>query len=207
MDVSPTTPAADAVPAAPRAPGDVVALLRRLAVRDGLALGGLYSGRRAEFDLVLATAAARFAPGRDYTEAEVNAALKAWLAAEAVMLGTDHVEARRWLVDTGLLGRDGYGRAYRRTLPVPAAFAALQEALERVDVGATVAAARAADRSARAERRARFAAATASPAATVPRQAAAQSGGGDSVLGRGRDGNGNARDSRDGGNDDAEGSE
>lgn len=162
MDVSPSTPAAGAAPVAPRAPGDVVALLRRLAVRDGLALGGLYGGRRAEFDLVLATAAARFVPGRDYSEAEVNAVLKDWLAAEAVMLGTDHVEARRWLVDTGLVGRDGYGRVYWRTLPMPAAFATLQEALEGVDVAATVAAARAADRSARAERRARFAAPTAS---------------------------------------------
>jgi hypothetical protein len=204
MNVSPTTPAADAVPAAPRAPGDVVALLRRLAVRDGLALGGLYSGRRAEFDLVLATAAVRFAPGRDYTEAEVNAVLKAWLAADAVMLSTDHVEARRWLVDTGLLGRDGYGRAYRRTLPVPAAFAALQAALERVDVGATVAAARAADRSARAERRARFATAP-TPSGTVPPPTPALSGG--AGPGLGRRGNGNARDPGDRGSDDAEGSE
>jgi len=191
--MSASTAATSAATAAPRVPGDAVALLRRLAVRDGLALGGLYSGRRAEFDLVLVTAAARFAPGRDYTESEVNAVLKNWLAAEAVMLGTDHVEARRWLVDTGLVGRDGYGRAYRRTLPAPAAFATLHEAIEGVDVAATVAAARAADRSARAERRARFVAPTTA-------QTTAVSGGVDSGFGPA--GNGAGHDGADRGDND-----
>jgi hypothetical protein len=146
--------------APPGRPDDAVARLQRLAVREGLALGGLYGGRRTEFELVLATAAARFAGERDYTEAEVNAVLKDWLAAEAVMLGTDHVEARRWLVDSGLIERDGYGRAYRRTRPAPAAFAAALDAIAGVDVAAVVAAARAADHAARAERRARYGAGT-----------------------------------------------
>jgi len=151
-----TAPTDRAGGATPGRPDDAVARLRRLAVRDGLALGGLYGGRRAEFELVLATAAARFAVERAYTEAEVNAVLKDWLAAEAVMLGTDHVEVRRWLVDSGLVERDGYGRAYRRKRPAPVAFAAALDAIAGVDVAAVVAAARAADRAARAERRARY---------------------------------------------------
>ena len=142
--------------ATPGRPDDAVARLRRLAVRDGLALGGLYSGRRTEFELVLATAAARFVGERAYSEAEVNAVLRDWLAAEAVMLGTDHVEVRRWLVDSGLLERDGYGRAYWRKRPVAAGFAAALDAIAGVDVAAVVAEARAADRAVRAERRARF---------------------------------------------------
>ena len=151
-----TAPTHRAGGATPGRPDDAVARLRRLAVRDGLALGGLYGGRRAEFELVLATAAARFAVERAYTEPEVNAVLQDWLAAEAVMLGTDHVEARRWLVDSGLLERDGYGRAYRRKRPAPAGFGEALDAIAGIDVTAVVAEARAADRAARAERRARY---------------------------------------------------
>ncbi len=157
MRVGASAVEAGAAETLPKPTDEAVAVLRRLAVRDGLALGGLYGGRRAEFELVLATAAARFAGDRAYTEAEVNAVLKDWLAAEAAMLGTDHVEARRWLVDSGLVERDGYGRAYRRVRPPPTAFTAVLAAIDGVDVAAVVAAARAADRAARAERRARFA--------------------------------------------------
>jgi len=94
-----------------------VAAFLRLALKQGVSLGALHSGRREEFVAVLAAATLAFDPGRDYDEAAVNAALKPWLAGPGAMLATDHVELRRWLVDCGLLGRDGYGRRYRRPPP------------------------------------------------------------------------------------------
>ena len=92
---------------------DPLATWRRLCVRNGLSLGGLQSGRQQDFGVVLAAAALAFDDGATYTEAEVNERLKAWLADPGAMLGTDHVELRRWLVDMRLLDRDGYGRALR----------------------------------------------------------------------------------------------
>jgi len=40
--------------------------------------------------------------------------LKRFLATAGVMLATDHVELRRWMVDTGFLRRSDYGTDYRR---------------------------------------------------------------------------------------------
>jgi hypothetical protein len=86
--------------------------LLTLALRRGLSLGGMHSSSRADFALMLAAAARSFAPSRAYTEREVNARLRTWLAGVGTMLAVDHVELRRWLVDTGVLTRDGFGRAY-----------------------------------------------------------------------------------------------
>ena len=47
-------------------------------------------------------------------ERDINIALKAVLNGALACLETDYVELRRWLVDTGLLERDGYGRVYDR---------------------------------------------------------------------------------------------
>lgn len=86
-----------------------------LVVKQGVGLGTLTHPQRL---LALGVAAAALDGGPDFTEAQVNAALKAWLAGPAAFLDTDHVELRRWLVDTGWWRRDGYGRACTR---VPAA--------------------------------------------------------------------------------------
>ncbi len=94
-----------------------------LAVRRGITLGALYSTSVGDFALVLAAAAAAVAPGRNYTEREVNDILRDWLAGAGAMLEVDHVELRRWLVDTRLLTRDGFGRAYARGSPAPEAAA------------------------------------------------------------------------------------
>ena len=107
---------------------DPLATWRRLCVRNALSLGGLQSGRQQDFAVVLAGAALAFDDGTAYTEAEVNERLKAWLAGAGAMLGTDHVELRRWLVDARLLERDGYGRSYARA-PGPPAFQAALDAL------------------------------------------------------------------------------
>jgi hypothetical protein len=50
--------------------------------------------------------AERFEPGRTYTEAEVNAALRE--------VHDDHAALRRYMVDAGLLSRDDAGTSYRR---------------------------------------------------------------------------------------------
>jgi hypothetical protein len=55
-----------------------------------------------------------FQQGRTYTEPEVNEGLRQWLAGPGAMLAVDHVELRRWMVDMGVLARDGFGRAYER---------------------------------------------------------------------------------------------
>ena len=85
--------------------------LAALVVKDGLSLGLLAEPDRA---LVLAWAATAIEPGRAHREADVNRLLAAWLGGPGAMLRTDHVELRRWLVDAGFVGRDGFGRAYVR---------------------------------------------------------------------------------------------
>jgi hypothetical protein len=100
--------------AAPAAPAEdlgysderVAAVLRTF-VRDGR-LSGLPAQRRRRI-IVLEHLAQSFEPGISYSEAEVDAALKAWSADS----GVDHVSLRRYLVDEDLLRRvDG---VYRRS--------------------------------------------------------------------------------------------
>ncbi len=131
----------------------ILAAFRRLAVREGLTLGALHGGRRADFLVVTAAAALACARGRDYTEAEINALLRDWLAGPGAMLSTDHVELRRWLVDCGLLARDGYGRRYART-DAAGEWLAVLAALDGADLSAEAGAARAAEAARRAERKA-----------------------------------------------------
>jgi hypothetical protein len=69
--------------------------------------------RRADQDLLLRLAAARFDPQRTYTEAEVNEILRIWLATFCAPFGIDHVSLRRTLVDARLLARDSAGSSYR----------------------------------------------------------------------------------------------
>jgi len=96
--------------------------LAALVVKDGVSLGLLGEVDRA---LVLALAAAEIEPGREHREADINCILEAWLAGPGAMLRTDHVELRRWLVDAGFVGRDGFGRAYVRIAAQAARAAAL----------------------------------------------------------------------------------
>ena len=85
--------------------------LSAMVVKTGLMLGQMTDGDRL---LALALPAWRLPEAPPHTEAEVNELLKTCLAAEAAFLRTDHVELRRWLVDTGWWQRDGFGRAYTR---------------------------------------------------------------------------------------------
>jgi hypothetical protein len=96
--------------------------LAAIVVKDGVSLGLLAEADRA---LVLALAAAAIEPGREHREPDINRILEAWLAGPGAMLRTDHVELRRWLVDAGFVGRDGFGRAYARDEAQAAGTAAL----------------------------------------------------------------------------------
>jgi hypothetical protein len=71
------------------------------------------------------------------------------------MLGTDHAELRRWLVDFHLLDRDGYGRAYTAGTPT-ADFADIARQLEGVDLLALARDAREGDATRRAQRKERW---------------------------------------------------
>lgn len=123
--------------------------LAALVVKDGVSLGLLGEADRS---LVLALAATAIEAGREHREAEVNRVLEAWLQGPGAMLRTDHVELRRWLVDAGFVGRDGFGRAYLRGEAEAAhATALLGEASAGAleDAVLTERAARAAERAAR----------------------------------------------------------
>lgn len=120
---------------------DPLSLWRRLCVRSGVSLAGLQTGRSDELGAVLAGAALAFDEAVPYTEAEVNAKLKAWLDGPGAMLATDHVELRRTLVDMRLLGRDGFGRAYARASD-PERFAPALAGLAGIDLDALSAEAR-----------------------------------------------------------------
>ena len=69
--------------------------------------------RREDEELLLRLTAARFEPGREYREPEVNDLLEAWLAPFVEPYGIDHVTMRRALVDARLLRRDTAGAIYR----------------------------------------------------------------------------------------------
>lgn len=75
---------------------------------------GLAQMTDADRLLALALPAHRLPVGPQHSESEVNELLKASLANESAFLRTDHVELRRWLVDTGWWRRDGFGKAYIR---------------------------------------------------------------------------------------------
>lgn len=132
-------------------------VLRTLVVKDGVHLGGLTEVQRA---WALGVAACSLRLGEGVTEAQANARLKACLGAEGAFLDTDHVELRRWLVDTGWWMRDGYGHRYERVPPqaLPESLRPLAEALGSVELSAWVAAQREAVQAERARRRQAWAA-------------------------------------------------
>lgn len=140
-----------------------LARLRSLALRHRMSLGVMHSARPRDFALMMATASRAFAAGHAYSEREVNDRLRAWLAEPGAMLAVDHVELRRWLVDTGVLCRDGFGRAYEPGTPRPD-IAAAMVLLAECDVAALLTAARAQDAARRGARKAQWAKAKADDA-------------------------------------------
>jgi len=129
---------------------------KALALRNGASLGVMASTRPGDFALVLAAAGCMFAPDDALAEREVNERLKAWLGGAGAMLAVDHVELRRWLVDNGVLARDGFGRVYTRGTP-RTEIAQAMSVLAGTDLAATVSKARADDAARREARKAQWA--------------------------------------------------
>ena len=124
--------------------------LESLILKSGLRLGLLSDSDRA---LALALAACAIEPGRPLLEDGVNRRLRDWLADIGAMVQTDHVELRRWLVDSGYVARDGWGHAYVRN-PVELERARqLLGATDAVSLASAVRSARVAAKSARIARR------------------------------------------------------
>lgn len=125
--------------------------LSLLVVKQGVSLGGLSLSERS----LVFTLAWTGLPDGALSEREVNALLKAQLAAALSFLETDHVELRRWLVDGGWMRRDGYGREYQRTnvAQLAAADQALAAHLAALDLQAWATGQRAAHEARRAARR------------------------------------------------------
>jgi len=92
--------------------------LAQLAVRQGVHIATLQQKDGRDLELVFATASLFFPADRLLDERDANTVLKEFLSTAGAMLDTDHVELRRWLVDTGFVRRTDFGSDYRRgTLP------------------------------------------------------------------------------------------
>jgi len=126
-----------------------------LALRREVSLGVLLSTHPRDFAVVLAAAAQSFLVGQGFSEREVNECLRAFVDDAGSMLGTDHVELRRWLVDFKVLHRDGYGRVYTAGTPAPE-IAQFTRELSGVDLAELARDARASEAARRAERKARW---------------------------------------------------
>ena len=69
--------------------------------------------RPSDQQLLVTLAAAQFDPRKSYLEADVNEALKAWMATFCEPYGIDHVTLRRLVVNSRLLTRTTSGSTYR----------------------------------------------------------------------------------------------
>ena len=88
--------------------------IAQLAVRHGVHLSTLQQRDGRDLELVFASATLHLPADRLLDERSVNEVLKGFLAGAGVMLATDHVELRRWMVDTGFMRRSDFGTDYRR---------------------------------------------------------------------------------------------
>ncbi len=87
--------------------------LRALAVREGLTFASFVTLHAADRAVLQTTLVQRFDPQASYRERDVNEILKGWLDSVGVMVETDHVHLRRWLVDTNVLMRKDDCSEYR----------------------------------------------------------------------------------------------
>ncbi len=111
--------------------------MAQLALRQGVHLSSLQQKDGRDLELVFASATLCFPPDRLLDERGANEILKRFLEGGGAMLATDHVELRRWLVDTGFVRRSDFGTDYRRgAFPEWLAEAATQ--LDGARIGAAV---------------------------------------------------------------------
>ena len=126
--------------------------MSQLALRHGVHLSTLQQKDGRDLNLLFAGAALAFPRNGSLSEQDANVLLKQFLASAGVMISTDHVELRRWMVDTGFLQRSDYGTDYRRgTMPEWMADAAA--ALDFDRIASAVAQARTANEAQRETRR------------------------------------------------------
>ncbi len=97
-------------------------------------------------------AALAFPPDVSLSEHDANEILKRFLATAGVMVSTDHVELRRWMVDTGFLQRSDYGTDYRRGA-IPDWLVDAARTLDFERIASVVAQARSANEAQREKRR------------------------------------------------------
>ena len=91
--------------------------MSQLALRHGVHLSTLQRDGR-DLGLLFASATLAFPADASLSEHDANQILKRFLTSAGIMVATDHVELRRWMVDTGFLQRSDYGTDYRRG-PLP----------------------------------------------------------------------------------------
>lgn len=111
--------------------------LAQLAIRQGVHLSTLQQKDGRDLELVFATATLFFPADRLLDERGANAVLKHFLSTAGAMLDTDHVELRRWLVDTGFIRRSDFGSDYRRGA-LPAWLEQAAPALDPLQLAETV---------------------------------------------------------------------
>ena len=91
--------------------------------------------------ILLISATFELEPGRQYTERELNDALRTWTGRFGDAVNLDHVTLRRYLVDEHYLTRDSKGEAYELvTAGLPYSW---DDDLRTLDLDALVAEARA----------------------------------------------------------------
>src|SRR6185436_19542469 len=131
--------------------------LRALALREGMTFSTFATLRRSDRTVLLTTIVRCFDPEAVYRERDVNEILKQWLASAGAMVETDHVNMRRWLVDTNVLVRTPDCAEYRLH-PGIAQRDDIEPApdVAAIDAGAVVLAARQSARETRARRKAEW---------------------------------------------------
>ncbi len=126
--------------------------IAQLALRHGVHLSTLQQKDGRDLELLFASATLAFPPDELLSEREANDILQRFLATAAVMVATDHVELRRWMVDTGFLRRSEFGTDYRRGA-IPGWLSEAARTLDFDRIATTVAQARSAQETQREARR------------------------------------------------------
>ena len=126
--------------------------MSQLALRHGVHLSTLQQKDGRHLELFFAGAALAFPRDVSLSEHDANQILKRFLATAGVMVSTDHVELRRWMVDTGFLQRSDFGTDYRRGV-IPEWLVDAAQALDFERIANVVSQARSANEAQRETRR------------------------------------------------------
>ena len=126
--------------------------MSQLALRHGVHLSTLQQKDGRDLALFFAGAAPAFPLDVSLSEHDANQILKRFLATAGARVSTDHVELRRWMVDTGFLQRSDFGTDYRRGV-IPEWLVDAAQALDFERIATVVGQARSANEAQRETRR------------------------------------------------------